>query len=55
VVDFLDFGVGDARFPIFNVADMAVSTGAVLLLISFYFEERSAREDGELEADAESA
>jgi signal peptidase II len=55
VVDFLDFGIGNARFPIFNVADMAVSTGAVLLLISFYFEERSARGDGELEADAESA
>jgi signal peptidase II len=53
VVDFLDFGIGGARFPIFNVADIAVSTGAVLLLISFYFEERSARGDGDAEPDAE--
>lgn len=40
VVDFLDVGIGAHRWPIFNVADMAVSTGAVLLLISFYFEEK---------------
>jgi signal peptidase II len=31
VVDFLDLGVGNARWPTFNVADMAVSIGAVLL------------------------
>jgi signal peptidase II len=31
VVDFLDLGVGDVRWPTFNVADMAVTTGAVLL------------------------
>lgn len=31
VVDFLDVGVGDARWPTFNVADMAVSVGAFLL------------------------
>ena len=40
VVDFLDVGIGAHRWPIFNVADMAVSIGAVLLLISFYFEEK---------------
>jgi signal peptidase II len=40
VVDFLDVGVGQHRWPIFNVADMGVSIGAVLLLISFYLEER---------------
>lgn len=40
VVDFLDFGVGTTRWPVFNVADMAVSVGAVLLLVSFYMEER---------------
>jgi len=45
VVDFLDVGIGAHRWPVFNVADMAVSTGAVLLLISFYVEER--RDDGE--------
>ena len=42
VVDFIDIGVGTYRFWIFNVADSAVSVGAVLLLISFYMEERNA-------------
>lgn len=31
VVDFLDLGIGDMRWPTFNVADIAVSTGAFLL------------------------
>jgi len=31
VVDFIDVGVGDWRWPTFNVADMAVSVGAFLL------------------------
>lgn len=45
VVDFLDVGIGTHRWPVFNVADMAVSTGAVLLLVAFYTEEDE--EDGE--------
>jgi signal peptidase II len=40
VVDFLDLGVGDARWPTFNVADMAVSTGAFLLAIVLWAEDR---------------
>ncbi|HYC50803.1 MAG TPA: signal peptidase II [Gemmatimonadaceae bacterium] len=40
VVDFLDVGVGDARWPTFNVADMAVSTGAFLLAIVLWHEDR---------------
>jgi signal peptidase II len=31
VVDFIDIGLGDSRWPTFNVADMAVSLGAFLL------------------------
>ncbi|MDQ3996930.1 MAG: signal peptidase II [Gemmatimonadota bacterium] len=31
VVDFIDVGFGDSRWPTFNVADMAVSMGAFLL------------------------
>lgn len=31
VVDFIDIGVGAARWPTFNVADIAVSSGAMLL------------------------
>lgn len=44
VVDFIDVGIGDWRFWTFNVADSAVSVGAALLLISFWQEERTARE-----------
>ncbi len=31
VVDFIDVGIGASRWPTFNIADMAVSTGAFLL------------------------
>ena len=31
VVDFIDVGVGNARFWIFNVADVAITLGAVVL------------------------
>jgi signal peptidase II len=41
VVDFVDIGVGDTRWPTFNVADMAVSTGAFLLAIVLWAEERT--------------
>ena len=30
-MDFIDIGLGDSRWPTFNVADMAVSIGAFLL------------------------
>jgi signal peptidase II len=33
VVDFIDIGIGDLRFWTFNVADVGVSVGAVLLAI----------------------
>lgn len=46
VVDFLDVGVGTLRWPVFNVADMAVSVGAVLLLVSFYRESHDGEEPG---------
>jgi signal peptidase II len=34
VIDFLDVYVGQWHWPAFNVADSAISTGAVMLLIS---------------------
>ncbi len=43
VVDFLDVGLGSRRWPVFNIADSAVSIGAILLLISFYLEGRRER------------
>jgi signal peptidase II len=39
VVDFLDLGVGDWRWPTFNVADVAVSVGAFLLAWALWGEE----------------
>lgn len=40
VVDFLDVGVGTIRWPVFNVADVAVTTGAIVLALSLWNEER---------------
>jgi signal peptidase II len=40
VVDFLDFGVGNLRWPVFNIADTAVTIGAVLLLFSLWAEDQ---------------
>ncbi len=34
VIDFLDFYAGTWHWPAFNVADMSISTGAVMLLVS---------------------
>ncbi len=39
VVDFLDVGIGTTRWPTFNVADIAVSCGAVLLAIVLWRED----------------
>jgi signal peptidase II len=36
VVDFLDFHVGGWHWPAFNVADMGISCGVGLLIISMY-------------------
>ncbi len=33
VIDFLDFGIGSVRWWVFNVADAAVTVGAVLLIL----------------------
>jgi signal peptidase II len=44
VVDFLDVGIGEGlRWPVFNVADIAVTTGAVFLALSLWQEERGPR------------
>ena len=45
VVDFLDVGIGGMRWPVFNVADMAVTIGAVLLALSLWTEDSQPRED----------
>jgi len=39
VVDFIDVGVGTVRFWTFNVADSAVTVGAILLAFVLWYEE----------------
>ena len=36
VVDFIDIGVGDVRFWTFNVADSAVTVGAICLVLALW-------------------
>jgi signal peptidase II len=53
VVDFIgpvDLGFMD--WPIFNVADMAISCGAVMLALSFWLEERQAKNEASQEVEA---
>ncbi len=42
VIDFLDFHLGSHHWPAFNLADVAISVGAVLLIVSFYKKKRYA-------------
>lgn len=37
VVDFIDFHIGSWHFATFNVADMAITVGAIMLLIDAFF------------------
>jgi signal peptidase II len=44
VVDFIDVGIGTLRWPTFNVADMAVTCGAVALAWVLWLEGRDAEQ-----------
>jgi signal peptidase II len=52
VVDFIDLGVGDVRFWTFNVADSAVTVGALLLAFVLWKEDRAALAKAAAEAAA---
>ena len=40
VIDFLDFYIGPYHWPVFNVADSAITVGTFLVAISFVFQHK---------------
>lgn len=50
VVDFIDVGIGGFRWPTFNIADMAVTCGAVALAVILWSEGRVPQEPETAEA-----
>ncbi len=48
VVDFIDIGLGNTRWPVFNLADSAVTIGMVLLLGLMVFDRRPDPEEAEV-------
>ena len=47
VVDFFDFGLGDLRWPIFNVADSCVTVGVLLLALGYSRREKTDASKGQ--------
>lgn len=45
VLDFIDMGIGAYRWPTYNVADIAVTIGAVLLIAGYMLNPDSHRDD----------
>jgi len=50
VVDFVDIGVGGWRWPTFNVADSAITVGAIALALSLWQEGRTHQRTEEAQA-----
>ena len=46
VVDWIDVGIGSVRWPVFNFADIGVTTGAVILALSLWREDAAEGRDG---------
>jgi signal peptidase II len=53
VVDFVDIGIGSTRWPIFNLADSAVTIGMIVLISLVLFDKNPKKEDAELTAENE--
>ena len=45
ITDFIELGAGNLRIPTFNVADSCITTGGILLAISFLFTKQDAAKD----------
>ncbi len=45
VIDFMNFGIGNLRTGILNVADLSVTAGAIILLISLLTEKKPEPDD----------
>lgn len=52
VVDFIDIGIGSTRFWTFNVADTAVTIGAVCLVIALWQEDNALQAAAKAEQEA---
>ena len=50
VVDFVDIGVGGWRWPTFNVADSAITVGAIALAVTLWQEGRAHQQTKEAQA-----
>lgn len=42
VVDFLNFGIGELRWPYFNIADSAIVCGMITLIVFSFFRKKGA-------------
>lgn len=45
VTDFLDFGVGNTRWPVFNLADAFITVGVILFFLSMMRSQKEGTED----------
>ncbi|MBL4889802.1 MAG: signal peptidase II [Candidatus Lindowbacteria bacterium] len=46
VIDFIDIGIGDSRWPAFNIADSCISVGVVFLLATCFNDSENPQEAG---------
>lgn len=47
VTDFLDFGIGQLRWPVFNLADAAVTVGVALFLLNMLWSKREGGDESQ--------
>ena len=55
VVDFIDFQFGNWHYPTFNIADIAICTGAGLLILDMFLSKKNDKETSEKSEEKELA